>query len=80
MDKEERRKAMALRATVQIGKDGITEAVRRETIDQVKKNGMVKVRFNFSGEDISAFANSLADHALLVMSVGRTLVFKKREK
>ena len=80
MEKEDRKKAVALKPTVQVGKNGITESVRKEAIDQLKKNGMVKIKFNVSKSEMLGFSESLSDHATLVMSIGRTLVFKKKGK
>lgn len=65
---------------MQVGKNGVTESVRKETLDQIKKNGMVKVKFNVSKEEIELFQKSIEEHATLVMKIGRTLVFKKKGK
>lgn len=77
MDKDDRRKAMSLKPTVLVGKNGITESVTREALSQIKKNGMVKIRFSTPKEDIELFEQSMEGQATLVMKVGKTLVFKK---
>ena len=65
---------------MQVGKNGVTESVRKELLDQIKKNGMVKIKFNVSKEEIDLFQKSIEEHAILVMKIGRTLVFKKKGK
>ncbi len=80
MEKLDRKRAMALKATVQVGKNGITESIKKETLDQLKKNGMVKVKFNLPESGIDDFTKSIGKQAVLVMKTGRTLVFKKLEK
>lgn len=80
MEKEDRKKAMALRPTVQVGKGGVTENIISETMGQIKKNGMVKVKFIQSKEDIEVFLERLSGQATLVMKVGKTVVFKKKER
>ncbi len=78
MEKDDRRRAEALKPTVQVGKNGVTESIRKEVLEQLKKNGMVKIKFNISKEEIAPFEKSMEGYANLVMKVGRTLVFKKK--
>ncbi len=41
---------------------------------------MVKIKFNVSKEEIDLFQKSIEEHSILVMKIGRTLVFKKKGK
>ncbi len=69
---------MALRATVLVGKNGVTENILKEAVDQVKKSGLVKIRFNGPKEDLALFEEGMQGKATLVMKVGKTLVYRKR--
>ncbi|MCL4318235.1 MAG: YhbY family RNA-binding protein [Candidatus Thermoplasmatota archaeon] len=62
---------------MQVGKRGVTEDSIRETISQIKKRGMVKVKFNSSSEEIDSFIDSISENATFVMRRGRTIVFRK---
>ncbi|MBX8634581.1 MAG: YhbY family RNA-binding protein [Thermoplasmata archaeon] len=77
IDRKERAEAHRLKATIQVGKRGVTEDSIRETISQIKKRGMVKVKFNSSSEEIDSFIDSISENATLVMRRGRTIVFRK---
>ncbi|MCL4346675.1 MAG: YhbY family RNA-binding protein [Candidatus Thermoplasmatota archaeon] len=61
-----------------MGKKGVSDESRKETMAQVEKRGMVKVKFNSTSADIDAFIESLSEKAVLVMRTGRTVVLKKR--
>ncbi|MBX8631794.1 MAG: YhbY family RNA-binding protein [Thermoplasmata archaeon] len=78
IDRRERALAHHLKATVLIGKKGVSDESRKETMAQVEKRGMVKVKFNSTSADIDAFIESLSEKAVLVMRTGRTVVLKKR--
>lgn len=80
MDKDERRRAMALKPTVLVGKNGITEGITKEALSQIKKNGMVKIRFSTPKDEMEMFEKSMEGQAMLVMKVGKTLVFKKNTR
>ncbi|OGS42749.1 MAG: hypothetical protein A3K67_00480 [Euryarchaeota archaeon RBG_16_62_10] len=72
--------AQALRATVFVGKDGVTDAVLREIAAQLDKHGLVKVKLLPSFEsDRKAAGDSLASvsGAVLIEVRGRTVVLAK---
>jgi RNA-binding protein len=74
---ELRGKAQALKATVFVGKDGMTETVVQETAKQLKKTKLVKIKLLSSVEaDKMDLANSLArsTSSTLIEVRGRTVV------
>ncbi len=84
MDKKKvielRGKAQSLRATVQVGKDGITQAIVDELARQLKKNKLVKVKILPSVEDdCREVGDSLAraSSSVLVEVRGRTVVLAR---
>ena len=73
-----KREAQELKATVQVGKKGVTEEAIRETMEQIEKRGMVKVKFNVDSAGIDEFVKGVSEKGTLIMKTGRTLVFRKR--
>lgn len=75
-----RKEAQALKVTLQVGKDGITEEVATELIKQLKKSGLVKVRLQPSvGMDRAEAGRELAriSSSTLVEVRGRTAVLSR---
>lgn len=76
--------AVQLPAVVQIGKDGMSDAVIQSVEDVLLARELIKVKINQnSDEDIRATAAYLADHLSceIVQVIGRNCVlFKKKEK
>jgi len=75
-----RKDAQALKATLHVGKDGVTEEVATELIRQLKKSGLVKVRLQPSVEmDRAAAGRELArvSSSTLVEVRGRTAVLSR---
>lgn len=76
-----RSEAQALKPTVQIGKDGLTEQVAEELRRQVKAKGLVKVRLNPSYQvnaKKAAVELSEASSSDVVDVRGRTVVLSRR--
>jgi RNA-binding protein len=76
-----RSEAQALKPTVQIGKDGLTEQVAEELRRQVKAKGIVKVRLNPSYQvDAKKAAVELSEvsSSNVVDVRGRTIVLSRR--
>ena len=73
---------MELKATVQIGKDGITEGVINEIKTQLKKRKIIKIKFlqNADRENFKEKVKELAEkcNADVVEIRGFTAVLKKR--
>lgn len=78
-----RKKAQGLKATVIIGKDGVTEGVAKEIKEQVKKNHLVKVKFSrgLAGEK-KQFSEELAErtNTVLIEVKGFTLVLGRKQQ
>ncbi len=77
---ELRGKAQSIRATVQVGKEGITQAVTDELARQLKKNKLVKVKILPSYEADREEVGSLlarASSSVLVEVRGRTVVLAR---
>ncbi len=75
-----RKEAQALKVTLHVGKDGVTEEVAMELIRQLKKNGLVKVRLRPSVETDRAEAGrelARVSSSTLVEVRGRTAVLSK---
>ncbi len=76
-----RSEAQAIKPTVQIGKDGLTEQVAEELRKQVKAKGLVKVRLNPSYQvdaKKAAVELSEATSSDVVDVRGRTVVLSRR--
>jgi len=73
---------MDIKATVQVGKSGITEGVLEEIREQIERRKVVKIKFmkNTDREDFRAKAEDLARevNADLVEIRGFTVTLKKR--
>jgi RNA-binding protein len=77
---ELRGKAQALKPTVHIGKEGATDEVVAEIVNQLKKNKLVKAKLLPSvDEDRKAVGQELAEKtgSVLVEIRGRTVVLAK---
>lgn len=77
---ELRGKAQSIQATVQVGKEGITQAVTDELARQLKKNKLVKVKMLPSYEADREEVGSLlarASSSVLVEVRGRTVVLAR---
>lgn len=78
-----RGEASTLKPTVSVGKEGITDAVRDETIRQLLSSELIKVRVqkNYFG-DLSETAKELADitESDLSGKVGRTFILYRENK
>ncbi len=75
-----RKEAQALKATLQVGRDGITEEVATELIRQLKRSGLVKVRLQPAvGMDRAEAGRELArvSSSTLVEVRGRTAVLSR---
>lgn len=75
-----RKEAQALKATLFVGKGGVTEEVATELIRQLKKSGLVKVRLQPSAEmDRAEAGRELArvSSSTLVEVRGRTAVLSR---
>jgi len=84
MDKKKvielRGKAQSIRASVQVGKEGLTPAVVEELVRQLKKHKLVKVRLLPSFEtDRKAGGDALAraSSSVLIEVRGRTVVLAR---
>jgi len=75
--KEEIGEAERLKATVQVGKEGLGGNVISEIIEQLDSREMVKVRFNSAGRDMDMLEREMEGKARLVLKRGRTLVFRR---
>jgi RNA-binding protein len=76
-----RKEAQSIKATLHVGKDGVTEEVAAELIRQLNKNGTVKVRIHPSSEtDRVEAGKELArlSSSTLVEVRGRTAVLARR--
>ncbi len=73
---------MELKATVQIGKDGVTEGVIKEIRQQLKKRKIIKIKFlqNADRDNFKEKIESIAreTNAEIVEIRGFTAVLKKR--
>lgn len=79
--RELRAQGQSLKATVQIGKDGLTPEVAEELRRQMKAKGLVKVRLNasFPAEAADAAAKLAEASASDIVDVrGRTVVLRRR--
>jgi RNA-binding protein YhbY len=76
LEKGLRAEAQRLRATVHVGKKGLTLSVIKEIELQLKKNGMVKIKFNLAGAELDELLSSVHD-AKMVMKIGRTVVLRR---
>lgn len=80
MRRELRGKSQAIKATVHVGKDGLTDSVVAETKNQLEKAKLVKVKALQSfDEDFQSLAEALAmrTSSALVETRGRTIVLAK---
>ncbi len=73
---------MDIKATVQIGKGGITDGVKREIKEQLKKRKIIKIKFlqNADRENFKEKIEKLAEdvNAEILEIRGFTAVLKKR--
>ncbi len=73
---------MDIKATVQIGKGGITDGVKREIKEQLKKRRIIKIKFlqNADRENFKEKIEKLAEdvNAEILEIRGFTAVLKKR--
>ncbi len=77
---EFRGRAQGIRATIQVGKEGLTPAVIDEVVRQLKKNKLVKVKLLPSFEEDrrdSGDALARLSSSVLVEVRGRTVVLAK---
>jgi RNA-binding protein len=71
-----------MRSTLQIGKNGFTDAVLDEIDDQLERTGAVKVNMLRSAPEAKAFKAAVAEAAVKLKATligvrGRTAVFKR---
>ena len=80
--KDLKAKAHHLNPSVQVGKEGITDAVREEITTQVKRKRMIKVRLLAVAKDepIKEIGQKLAEScgAVLVQCIGNTITLHKK--
>lgn len=79
---ELRGKAQAIKPTMHVGKEGVTESVVGELVAQVKKHKLVKVRVLPNPDaDKREIARQLAERsgAVLIEIRGNTVVLAKQE-
>ncbi len=73
---------MELKATVQVGKNGVTEEIIQEIMAQLKKRKIVKIKFlkNADRGDFKEKAQEIAErvNAELVEVRGFTFILRKR--
>ncbi len=75
-----RKEAQALKTTLYVGKDGVTEEVAAELVSQLRKSGLVKVKLQPSVEmDRAEAGRELArvSSSTLVEVRGRTAVLSR---
>lgn len=75
LDKQSR-EIHSMKPTVHVGKRGVTDSLVNEIEIQLKKNGMVKVKFNITMA-LEELLEKIPD-AAVVAKVGRTLVLRRR--
>ena len=76
--RELKSKARVLKATVQIGKSGITETLIKEIKEQLRKKKLVKIKHALKGDN-KTIANQLAEktNSNMVLQIGKTVVLYK---
>lgn len=77
-------KAQQLKPVVQIGEQGLTQAVHQEIEAQLLKHELIKIKVNFNNKEIfSQILEALPQvhHAHLVHKIGRVIVlYREREE
>lgn len=78
--KELKAKSHGLEATVQVGKEGITDSLIEEIKKQLKKRKLIKVKFLKSAGERKKLVEEIVSEtgAILVRSVGRVAVLFKK--
>lgn len=76
-------KAQSIKPVVQIGSNGLTEAVHEEVEIQLAKHELIKIKIN--ANDREAFKNMASEltdkhQALCVQMIGRTLVLYRENE
>ena len=79
MSKQSDRSMQDLKPTVWIGKQGCTETMIDEIVEQLKKRSMIKVKW-LQNTQIDPESVALQARATLVEVRGRTMVLKENKK